>query len=71
MDLTQAIAGVESATAQLKTADDAQAVAQQKFEAARASKESADTANRDAVTAYNASLQELIAAAKASIRPTV
>lgn len=68
MNLSDAIAAVESASTTLNAADGAKTQAQQKFDAAQASLTSATTADADAVTAFNKSLDELIAAATAAKR---
>lgn len=66
MDLSQAIADVETAQSALSSADAAQAQAQQKYETALAAKGKADTDDTASVTAFNGSLDALIAAATAA-----
>jgi hypothetical protein len=66
MDLAGAIRGVEGAQTALQSADTQQAAAQAKYEDALTTKVSADKAEGDAVAAFNASLDELIAAATAA-----
>ncbi len=66
MDLLQAITNVENAQGALASADAAQQQAQQKYEAAVVGKTAADSADADAVAAFNGSLDALIAAATAA-----
>lgn len=61
--LTGAISGVETATANLSTADQAQATAQKRYDDAKTAKDQADTADASAVLGFNAALDTLIQAA--------
>lgn len=67
--LSQAIADVEAASTALSNAQTSQQAAQTKFDAAKSAKDSADQANADAVTAFNSSLDEIVAAAQAAKIP--
>jgi hypothetical protein len=66
--LSQAIADVEASVTALSAADTAQATANQKFDAAKAAKDSADSDDAKAVETYNTMLDALIAAATANKR---
>ena len=66
--LSQAISDVEAAQTGLSNADTSKQAAQAKFDAAQAAKTTADQADVDATTTFNAALDELISAATAAKR---
>jgi len=68
MNLADAITAVEAASTTLTAADGAKTSAQSKFDAAKATLDTATQADADAVAAFNKSLDDLIAAASAAKR---
>lgn len=66
ISLGDAITAVETAQTNLSNADTTQTAAQAKFDAAQATKQTADLADADAITAFNTSLDTLVAAATGS-----
>ncbi len=71
MTLTEAITAVENSATSLTTADSAQTVATDKFNAAKTAKDSADLQDKDAIISFNTALDALIAVANAAkvVRP--
>jgi len=68
MDLTAAILAVETAQNALTAADSGNAQAQSKFDAAKTALDTAKQTDADAITGFNKSLDDLIAAATAAKR---
>jgi hypothetical protein len=67
--IQDAISAVETAITNLNNADQNQAQAQARFDAAYAGLANSQSTDVDATTTYNGSLLNLIAAAQASMRP--
>jgi hypothetical protein len=71
LSLSDAIAAVESAQTSLTAADQSKVAAQAKYDQALANKTLADNSDSNAISTFNGTLDDLVAAAQAAKIPPV